>query len=78
MSRTKDIPDGYTRRNLQYLANLTVPDPRCAGARIIPGMGNSSNLQESVWAVSVATFLHRDPAFAGWCKAMFRAAGECC
>jgi hypothetical protein len=67
--------NGVTRRNLEYMANLTVPDPRFGGARIIPGMGNSANDQEGIWGVSVATFLDQDPAFAGWCKAMFRAAG---
>lgn len=67
--------NGITRRNLEYMANLTVPDPRFGGARIIPGMGNSSNDQDSIWGVSVATFLDQDPAFAGWCKAMFKAAG---
>ncbi|MCL4205921.1 MAG: hypothetical protein KJ000_25845 [Pirellulaceae bacterium] len=67
--------NGITRRNLEYMANLTVPDPRFGGARIIPGMGNSSNDQDSVWGVSVATFADQDPAFAGWCKAMFKAAG---
>ena len=67
--------NGITRRNLEYMAQLTVADPRFGGARIIPGMGNSSNDQDSIWGVSVATFLDQDPAFAGWCKAMFKAAG---
>jgi hypothetical protein len=67
--------NGITRRNLEYMANLTVPDPRFGGGRIIPGMGNSGNDQDSVWGVSVATFLDQDPAFAGWCKAMFKASG---
>ena len=69
------VKDGVLRRNLVYLANLTMPDPRWGGARIIPGMGNSGNLQDSIWGVSVATFLDQDAAFAGWCKAMFQAAG---
>ncbi len=77
--RHRDIADltsnGVTRRNLEYMANLTMQDPRFGGARIIPGMGNSGNDQDSVWGVSVATFLDQDPAFAGWCKAMFKAAG---
>jgi hypothetical protein len=77
--RNRGIADltanGVTRRNLEYMAALTVPDPRFGGARIIPGMGNSSNDQDSIWGVSVATFLDQDPAFAGWCKAMFRLAG---
>jgi hypothetical protein len=70
------LKEGSLRRNLAYLAKLTMPDPRYRGARIIPGMGNGGNLQESIWGVSVATFLDQDPAFAGWCKAMFKAAGE--
>lgn len=77
--RNRGIADltknGITRRNLEYMANLTVPDPRFGGARIIPGMGNSSNDQDSIWGVSVATFLDQDPAFAGWCNAMFKLAG---
>jgi len=62
---------GVTRRNLEYMANLTMPDARFGGARIIPGMGNSANTKEGAWGVSVATFVDHDLAFAGWCKTMF-------
>jgi hypothetical protein len=63
------------KANLIFLANLTMPDPRYKGARIIPGMGNSSNLQESIWGISMATFAD-DPAFAGWLKYIFRLSGS--
>ncbi len=65
----------HYKANLIFLANLTMPDPRWGGARIIPGMGNSSNLQESIWGVSMATFAD-DPLFAGWLKSFFKLCGQ--
>lgn len=67
--------ENVIRRNLQYLANLTLPDPRFGGARILPGMGNGPNQRESVWGVSMALFAATDPEFAGWCRGMFLASG---
>ena len=64
-----------TRANLIYLAHLTMPDPRWGGARIIPGMGNSENQQQSIWGISMALFAD-DPPFAGWLKYLFRLSGE--
>jgi hypothetical protein len=49
--------NGITRRNLEYMANLTVPDLRFGGARIIPGMGNSSNDPASGWGTYKNTWL---------------------
>ena len=49
-----------------------MPDPRFEGHRIIPGMGNSSNLVENVWGFSMAAEVDRDPAFAGWLRFMNR------
>lgn len=68
-------PEDHLRRNLQYLANLTVPDARWKGARIIPGMGNSANHRPDIWGASVATFADHDPGFAGWLRSMFHLAG---
>lgn len=71
----QDVLEHY-KRNLLFLANLAMPDPRYHGARIIPGMGNSSNDQESIWGVSEATFLQDDPQFAGWLHFFFGLAGK--
>ena len=65
----------YFKGKLTWLANLTMPDPRYHGARIIPGMGNSSNLQESIWGITMATFAD-DPKFAGWLKYIFELSGK--
>ena len=56
---------GHHARTLAYLANLTMPDPRFDGLRIIPGMGNSCNQVENVWGFAMAAVADRDPAFAG-------------
>lgn len=67
-------PSGYHERFLRWLAYLTMPDPRHKGLRILPGMGNSSNLIENVWGFSMAAEVDRDPAFAGWLRWMNRKA----
>jgi hypothetical protein len=67
-------PEGYHAGFLRWLSNLTMPDPRYRGLRIIPGMGNSSNLVENVWGFSMAAEVDRDPKFAGWLRFMNRLA----
>jgi hypothetical protein len=56
----------YLKATLMYLANLTVPDPRFGNKRIIPGMGNSADMYDNIWAACIATFVDHDPEFAGW------------
>lgn len=65
---------GYHAATLRYLANLTMPDPRFGGRRIIPGMGNSCNLPENVWGFSMAAVVGRDPKLAGWLRCLNRLA----
>jgi hypothetical protein len=60
----------YIAPNIRYLANLTMPDPRVDGRRIIPGMGNSSNLLESIFGVTLNTVEKADPVLAGQMKAL--------
>lgn len=57
--------DGYHAQFLRWLSHLSMRDPRYHGYRIIPGMGNSSNLVENVWGFSMAAQVDRDPQFAG-------------
>ena len=49
---------------LEYLMNLTVPDPRY-GVRIIPGMGNGAPLIDPIFGQCIPLFQDTDPAFAG-------------
>ena len=65
---------GYHAATLRYLANLTMGDPRFGGRRILPGMGNSSNLPENVWGFSMAAVADRDPKLAGFLRSMNRLA----
>jgi hypothetical protein len=67
-------PEGRHAGFLRWLGNLSMPDPRFKGLRIIPGMGNSSNLVENVWGFSMAAEADRDPKFAGWLRFMNRLA----
>ena len=67
-------PEGYHAGFLRWVSHLTMPDPRYKGRRIIPGMGNSSNLVENVWGFSMAAEVDRDPKFAGWLRFMNRLA----
>ncbi len=63
-------PEGYHGRFLQWLSHLSMADPRYDGHRIIPGMGNSSNLVENVWGFSMAAQADHDAKFAGWLRFM--------
>ena len=65
-------PEGYHAQFLRWLSHLSMPDPRYQGFRIIPGMGNSSNLVENFWGFSMAAQVDRDPRFAGWLRFMNR------
>jgi hypothetical protein len=69
-------PDGYHGRFLQWLSHLSMADPREDGRRIIPGMGNSSNLVENVWGFSMAAQADHDAPFAGWLRFMNRLANH--
>ena len=69
-------PDGYHGRFLQWLSHLSMADPREDGRRIIPGMGNSSNLVENVWGFSMAAQADHDAPFAGWLRFMNRLANN--
>ena len=69
-------PDGYHGRFLQWLSQLSMADPRDDGRRIIPGMGNSSNLVENVWGFSMAAQADHDAQFAGWLRFMNRLAND--
>jgi hypothetical protein len=60
--------------SLVYLTDLTMPDARFNGQRIIPGMGNSANLVESVWGISMASVEPADPQLAGFFRFMHRLA----
>jgi len=66
--------NGLHAATLRYLANLTMPDPRFGGLRIIPGMGNSCNQVENVWGFCMAAVEGRDKAFAGWLRFLNRLA----
>ncbi|MHB9130605.1 MAG: hypothetical protein ACYDBB_05870 [Armatimonadota bacterium] len=54
----------YVAANVRYLANLTMPDARLDGRRIIPGMGNSSNILESIFGITLNTVERADPKLA--------------
>ncbi len=59
---------GYHTRTLEYDANLTMPDPRYKGFRILPGMGNSGNTLESLWGIGVGVTEQADRQAAGFFK----------
>jgi len=65
---------GWHAATLKYLANLTMPDARFGGRRILPGMGNSSNLPENIWGFCMAAVADRDPKLAGWFRYLHRLA----
>jgi hypothetical protein len=54
----------YVAANVTYLANLTMPDARVDGRRLIPGMGNSSNVLESIFGVTLNSVERANPALA--------------
>lgn len=69
-------PD-FSRRQAQtlnYFANLTAPDVRFNGRRIIPGMGNSGNIQESIFGSTLATVQRAAPKQAPLMQRLHRAA----
>ena len=65
---------GYHGRVLEYNANLTMPDPRYKGWRILPGMGNSGNTLEGVWGMGVGVVEQADRSSAGFLRFMHRLA----
>jgi hypothetical protein len=64
--------EGWHKAALTYDANLTMPDPRFKGWRILPGMGNSGNTLEGIFGISMAAFDASDRDFAGFLRAMHR------
>lgn len=60
--------------SLVYLTDLTMPDARFGGQRIIPGMGNSANLVESIWGIAMAPIEPADPQLSGFFRFMHRLA----
>ncbi len=58
----------YHWRTLEYLAHLTMPDPRFENRRIIPGMGNSANRLEEIFGISMAAIA--EPKAAGFLRFM--------
>lgn len=64
--------EGWHKAALTYDANLTMPDVRFKGWRILPGMGNSGNTLEGIFGISVAAFDQSDREFAGFLRAMHR------
>ena len=66
--------EGYLFATLRYLAYLTVPDPRFNNRRIIPGMGNSPNLLESIWGIGMAAVADRHPEQAAFLRQAYLAA----
>jgi hypothetical protein len=57
---------GYQSRMLNYTANLTMPDPRYPGKRILPGMGDSGNTLEGMFGIGMGVVESADPASAGY------------
>ncbi len=60
----------YVAANVRYLANLTMPDPRVDGRRLIPGMGNSCNMLESIFGITLPSTERADPKLAAQMKMM--------
>ena len=57
-------PKGYQTRMLQYTADLTMPDPRYPGKRILPGMGDSGNTLEGMFGIGTGVVESSDLASA--------------
>ncbi len=68
-------PDFAARQasGLHYLAQLTVPDARFNGLRIVPGMGNSANVLEGIFGSTLATVMRGNPSDAPLMQRMHRA-----
>lgn len=60
--------------NSWYLVNLTMPDSRYDGRRILPGMGNSGNQLESFYGFLMADAERLDKDLAGKLQAVYRSA----
>jgi len=60
--------------NGHYLANLSVPDARFDGRRILPGMGNSGNFLDSLFGFLVADAERLDPNLASRLQTVYRRA----
>jgi hypothetical protein len=74
-SGTADLAkEGWHAKALMYNANLTMPDVRFKGWRILPGMGNSGNTLEAVWGHAVGVVEQADPDTAGYFQYMHRLA----
>ncbi|HOF87015.1 MAG TPA: hypothetical protein PLZ36_02765 [Armatimonadota bacterium] len=65
---------GWHAKALEYNANLTMPDVRFNGWRILPGMGNSGNTLEAVWGHAVGVMDGADPDTAGYFQYLHRLA----
>jgi hypothetical protein len=61
-------------RAVIYHANLTAPDARFNGRRIVPGMGNSGNMLESVFGSTLATVARALPEQAPLMRRLHRMA----
>lgn len=59
-------PLGYQTRMLRYTANLTMPDPRYPGKRVLPGMGDSGNTLEGMFGIGMGVVESADRAEAGY------------
>jgi hypothetical protein len=66
--------EGWHAKALEYDANLTMPDVRYKGWRILPGMGNSGNTLEAVWGQAEGVMEASDKDEAGFFRYMHRLA----
>ncbi len=66
--------EGWHAKTLTYAANLTMPDVRYHGWRILPGMGNSGNTLEAVWGHGVGVQERSDRETAGFFRYIHRLA----
>jgi len=68
------IKGQHIQRFLEYFAHLSMPDVRYGGLRVVPGMGNSSNLVENLWGIAMAPTEPAGTEFAGFLQFMNRLA----
>jgi len=64
--------EGWHAKALEYDANLTMPDVRFKGWRILPGMGNSGDTLEAVFGMAAGVVEQADPEEAGFFKTIHR------
>jgi hypothetical protein len=62
--------EGWHAKCMEYDANLTMPDVRYKGWRILPGMGNSGNTLEAVFGMAAGVVEGVDKREAGFFKSM--------